>query len=177
MSKDTLKKAPDLEEQKAQVNTTSDKKSTPEKHGDYTANIVRDYYGNADPFYLSQKVPGYEYRFLREENKNLSAKTGNLLYQKGGWQLCQKEHLMKLVNLGAISEREISPDGLYRKGDTILAFMPKKLFEEKLKFKADNASAPMDMVRRKVSKGDASVGGEEMHNTMRGIQTKKDLGM
>lgn len=51
---------------------------------DYNVEIVRDYYGHVDPFYLSKKDPNYVYRFLRDEHKNISIKTGNLLFQKGG---------------------------------------------------------------------------------------------
>ena len=139
----------------------------------YNIEVIRDYYGQIDPFYLTKKDPEFEYRFLRADDKNLSIKTGNLLFQKGGWQLCSKEHLLKL----GIQERFISPDGLYRVGDTVLARMPKKLFEEKEKQKVESAKTPMASVRRMVKDGDPSKGGKEIHETMKGIQTKKQLGM
>src|SRR3990167_11247124 len=71
---------------------------------DYNVEIIRDYYGRVDITYLSKKDPNYEYRFLREDPKNLKIKTGNLLFQKGGWQLTPRGHLLKL----GIKEREIS---------------------------------------------------------------------
>jgi hypothetical protein len=143
------------------------------KTGEYNVEIIRDYYGNVDPFYLSKKDPDYKYRFLRDEHKNLSIKTGNLLLQKGGWQICSREHLLKL----GIKESEISPDGMLRRGDTILAFMPKALHEEKEKYKLEKANAPMNAIDRLIKEGDSSTGGKEMHDTMKGIQTAKDLGM
>ena len=66
------------------------------KTEEYTAEIIRDYYGNIDPFYLSKKDPNYAYRFLLETPDNLSLKSGNLLFQKGGWQICNKQHLLRI---------------------------------------------------------------------------------
>jgi hypothetical protein len=143
------------------------------KQGEYNVEIIRDYYGNVDPFYLSKKDPDYAYRFLRDEHKNLSIKTGNLLFQKGGWQICPREHLLKL----GLKESEISPDGMLRRGDTILAFMPKKLYEEKNVYKREQANRPMDAIKRLIKEGDSSQGGKDIHETMKGIQTAKDLGM
>jgi hypothetical protein len=143
------------------------------KTSEYNLEIIRDYYGNVDPFYLSKKDPEYEYRFLRDEHKNLSLKTGNLLFQKGGWQIVPREHTLKL----GIKESDISPDGMVRRGDQILAFMPKKLYAEKLKYKVEQARLPVKMVDRMTAEGDTSSGGKEIHETMKGIQTKKQLGM
>ena len=145
----------------------------PEKQGEYNVEIIRDYYGNVDPFYLSKKDPDYAYRFLRDEHKNLSIKTGNLLFQKGGWQICPREHLVRL----GLKDSDISADGMLRRGDTILAFMPKKLHKEKDVYKQEQADAPMNAVKRMLEKGDPTVGGEEIHKTMRGIETGKQLGM
>jgi hypothetical protein len=144
-----------------------------EQAGEYTAEIIRDYYGQVDPFYLSKKNPEYEYRFLRDEAKNLSIKTGNLLLQKGGWQLCPKEHLRRL----GIKDMELSPDGFLRRGDTVLAFMPKKLYEEKFRKKVADANEPVSAVKRLVRDGDPNTGGKELHDSMKGIQTAKQLGM
>ena len=153
--------------------TTEEIKTSENDAEGYSVIITRDYYGKVDPFYLSQKDPNYEYRFLRDEHKNLTIKTGNLLFQKGGWQLVGKTHLLKI----GIKEREIYPDGFYRQGDTILAFMPKKLFAEKEKYKMEKAKEPMEMINRMLKKGDSSVGGKDIHDSMRGIETAKQLGM
>ncbi len=141
--------------------------------GEYKLEIVRDYYGQVDPFYLSQKDPEFEYRFLRDEHKNLSVKTGNLLLQKGGWQICPKEHLRRI----GIKEMELSPDGFLRRGDTVLAFMPKKLFMEKAEHKKNNADEPISAVKRLIKDGDPRTGGKEIHDSMKGIQTAKQMGM
>ena len=149
---------------------------TTEKSGEYELEIVRDFHGQVDPFYLTKKDPNYAYRFLRDDSKtggkNLSIKTSNLLFQKGGWQLCPREHLVKIG-----LEKEISPDGFLRRGDTILSFIPKKLFKEKEKYKMERAAAPMKSVKRLLKRGDARVGGREIHETMRGLQTKESLRM
>lgn len=139
---------------------------------EYNAEIIKDYYGNIDPFYLSKKDPKFEYRFLRDETKNLSIKTGNLLFQKGAWKLCSREHILRL----GIEERYLSPDGLMRRGDTILAFMPKELYAEKLKQKKVKADAPVKAVQRMLDKGDPSMGGKDVHSSMKGIQPKDKLG-
>ena len=144
-----------------------------EKIDDYKVEIIRDYYGNIDPFYLSKKDPNYVYRFLRDEHKNLSIKTGNLLFQKGGWQIVPREHLLKL----GIKESELSPDSLLRRGDTILAFIPKQLFDEKEAYKIEQANAPVKAIKSLLKNGDPSTGGKEIHDTMQGIQTGKQLRM
>lgn len=137
---------------------------------EYKINIVKDYDGAVDTWYLSQKDPNYEYRFLRDEHKNLSIKTGNLLFAKGGWQLCQRDHLLRI----GFKEEELSPDGLLRRGDTILAFMPKDLFKEKRAHKDKLAAEPMKAIKRMVEKGDATKGGG-IHESMKGLQTKEQL--
>lgn len=150
---------------------------TTEKKGEYTVEIVRDFDGNVDPFYLTKKDPNYAYRFLRDDTKtggkNISIKTGNLLFQKGGWQLCPKEHLLRI----GIKETELSPDNFLRRGDTILAFMPKTLFLEKQAQKDKEAKEVMDAIKRRANEGDPTQGGTALHPTMRGLQTKKQLGM
>lgn len=152
-------------------NTTEPQlKSSQVKYGDYNAEILRDYDGKVDPFYLSKKDPDFEYRFLREERKNLNLKTSNLLLQKGGWQICPKQHLLRI----GLKESEISADGMYRVGDQILAFIPKKLFDEKEKYKREQTNNPMNMINRLLKKGDSSVG-RDIHNSMRGLQTEKAL--
>ena len=141
--------------------------------GDYKLEIVRDYYGKIDPFYLSKKDPNYEYRFLRDEGKNMMMKRSNLLFQKGGWQVVPVDHLKRL----GIPEEEWKTDGMLRRGDTILAFMPKSLYEEKEKYKQEQANAPMKSIKRMLKEGDSGKSGQDIHPSLRGIQTQKDLGM
>ena len=174
MKKKTLKEGQDEQEvvlEPSAIEETLEKEEI--KTGEYNLEIVRDYYGNVDPFYLSKKDPNYEYRFLRDEHKNLSLKTGNLLLQKGGWQIVPREHLLKL----GFKDKEISPDGMLRRGDQILAFMPIALYKEKEKFKVEKARNQMVQIDRKLKEGDSLTGGKEIHETMKGIQTKKALGM
>lgn len=164
-----------VEEPKQEVKRDDPTKETVSTD-DYTVEIVRDFYGKVDPFYLSNKNPEYAYRFLRDDSKsggkNISIKTGNLLFDKGGWQICPKQHLLRL----GIKENELDENGHLRRGDTILAFMPKALHEEKLAIKAKKANEVMDAVKRKVTKGDESVAGIG-HPDMKGLQTGKQLGM
>jgi len=143
------------------------------KTEEYNLEIIRDYYGNVDPFYLSKKDPDYAYRFLRDEHKNLALKTGNLLFQKGGWQIVPREHLKRL----GLKDADISSDGMFRRGDQILAFMPVKLFNEKEKNKEQKAKLQMKAIDDRLKKGDHNSGGTEIHDTMKGIQTQKELGM
>ena len=140
----------------------------------YDVEVIKDYYGAVDPFYLSNKDPDYEYRFLRDERKNLSAKTGNMLFQKGGWQIVPREHLIEVLKL---EEKYIGPDGVYRVGDTILARIPKKLYQEKQLHKQKKTNEPMDRIKRLTEKGDPKTGGSEIHDSMKGIQTAEALGM
>jgi len=142
---------------------------------EYNVRIIRDYYGAVDIFYLENKDPNYAYRFIRDNAKNISEKTTNLLHMKGGWQLVPREHLVNVLKLDPT--RDVSPDGLCRRGDQILARMPKELFDEKEEIKRKRAQDPVDAVERKMKKGDPNVGGSEIHESMKGIQTQEDLDM
>lgn len=142
------------------------------KHGEYEAHIVKDYDGVVDVFYLNNYDSNYEYRFLRGEDKNLSLKTSNALLAKGGWMICPKVHLLRI----GMKERELSPDGLCRRGDQVLAFMPKELYAEKQALKVKRANEPMGAIKRLLNKGDESVG-KSIHRSLRGIQHAEDLGM
>jgi len=144
-----------------------------EKDDGYNLNIIKDYYGKIDVFYLSKKDPNFEYRFLRADFKNISVKTGNVLFQKGGWQIVPGEHLLKI----GFKREDLAADGSYRVGDTILARMPKDLFKEKEAYKQKLADRPVTAIQRMLDKGDPNVGGEEMHKSMEGIQPQKKLGM
>lgn len=161
-------------EEATPIDKTLEEVKMPESEvGDeYSIVINRDYYGNADPTYLSKKDPHYAYRYVRYEHKNLSIKSSNLLYAKGGWQLCPREHLLKI----GIKPREIWSDGLYHVGDLVLARMPKELYDDKMKFKKEQAMEPLLRNKKLLKDGDPTVGGKEMHESMRGIQTAEKLG-
>lgn len=151
--------------------TVVDVKKTTVTDGEYTAEIIRDYDGKIDIFYLNKKDPNYAYRFLRNEFKNLSIKTGNVLLQKGGWQIVPKEHLLRT---GICKEGETDANGHYIVGDTILAFIPKSLYDEKEADKREKTLAPKRSVERLLKHGDKSIGGK-IHPSLQGIQTKDDL--
>ena len=138
---------------------------------EYKIEVIKDYYGNMDPFYLPNKDPRYEYSFARADDKNLSIKTGNMLFQGGGWQLCGREHLKRI----GIEDRYIGPDGLHRRGDLVLAFIPKHLYAEKLANKKQRADSMMEAVNKMINEG--SEEGSGIHESMKGIQTQEQLGL
>jgi len=138
---------------------------------EYNVEIIKDYDGTVDLFYLNKKDPKYQYRFLRAEDKNLSRKTSGLLTDLGGWQLVQRDHLIRM----GIKETEMI-DGLYRVGDLVLAFMPKELYEKKEKFKNEKANAPMNAVNRMMEEGTTDPEIASMGEKMTGLRTEKDLG-
>lgn len=140
---------------------------------DYTLQVISDVDPTADIFRIAKKDPAYEYRFLRDEKENLSIKTGNLLHQRGGWQLTPRKHLEKI----GIAASFIDGDGFYRVGRLILAFMPKVQFEKKLQQRQAATDARMAGINRFLKEGNASVGGKEMHKSMKGIQPAHKLGM
>lgn len=141
---------------------------------DYDIDIVRDYHGAVDVFHLSNKDPNYQYRFIRDDQKNIRQKTSNLLEFKGGWQIVPRKHLVEVMKM---PDRDISPDGVCRRGDTILCRMPKELFKEKEAAKLKKANAPMDAIDRMLKEGDPNVGGTSMHPSMKGIQTGDKMRM
>lgn len=141
--------------------------------GEYRAVVSSDPNAMIDPFYLPGKDPKYEYRFLYMEKKNLSMKTGTELGDRGGWQVCPREHLKRI----GISSDMLNDKGQYQKGDTILSFMPKELFKKKEEYKRKKANAPQDAVQRLIKRGDPREGGQEIHDSMKGIQTDKALNM
>lgn len=138
---------------------------------EYKIEVIKDYHGNVDIFYLPKKDPRYEYSFLRADDKNLSLKTGNMLFQGGGWQLCDKAHLNRI----GIEDRFISPDGLHRRGDLVLSFIPKHLYQEKLADKAKKAQDLQSAVDNRIKSGSSEGGG--IHESMKGIQTFEQLGL
>lgn len=143
----------------------------PSIDSEYKIEVIKDYHGNVDIFYLPNKDPRYEYSFVRNDDKNLSLKTGNMLFQGGGWQLCNRDHLLRI----GIGDRFISADGLHRRGDLVLAFIPKHLHQEKLADKSRKAKNLQDSVDQRLKSGSDEGGG--LHETMKGIQTQEQLGL
>lgn len=155
------------------------------KKGAYFASITTDFYGDVDAFYVTEKDPEFRYHFLREEEKNLSLKTSDILSQKGCWQICPKEYLLQI----GITPDRIGEDGRYRKGDLVLAFMPKELYALKEEYKRKERMLKTNQIKRMIGDPDNPVernriAGEGIpelarmgHNTIRGIETKKQLGM
>ncbi len=140
----------------------------PEVDAEYQIEVIKDYYGNVDIFYLPKKDPRYEYRFLRADDKNLSLATGNMLLQGGGWQLCGKEHCIRI----GIQEKFLNANGQYQLGDLLLSFIPKHLYAEKRAHEHEKANAPLKAIEEKMKKG---FGVDGIHDTMKGIQTQKQL--
>ena len=166
-----------MEENLKKVPNSKDVVKETTKVGEYNAEIIRDWYGNEDITRLPDKDPDFAYRFVRDDSKsggkNIATKTSNLLFQKGGWQICPKEHCLRI----GIEESKLDALGFYRQGDMLLAFMPKKLYEEKEKYKNIRANEPIKAINRIMEKGDASIGGKDIHPSMKGFQTAEKLGM
>lgn len=139
---------------------------------EYNLEVIVDYYGQIDITYIEKKDPRYAYRWLRDDHKNLSLSTGNVLLQNGGWKLVEKPHAERI----GITDKFVSPDGLVRRGDLVLAFMPKELYQIKMDHEKEKAQAPMKAVVKRVTEGDPGLGGG-IHASMPGIQTGKQLGL
>lgn len=143
------------------------------EEAEYSATIITDFSSKIDPFILTNKDPNFAYRFLRVNDKNITEKTSGLLHQKGAWQICPKEHLLRI----GIPPDRLNQDGRYYAGDTVLAFMPKRIYEKKMELKKLEAEAPMNSIRRAIKEGkkDKDV---DVHDSMvgKGLQTAKALG-
>lgn len=142
-----------INEKGAEVGTITISKQPPAKvqgsneFGDeYTMQVVSDNEEGADIFRIPNKDPKFEYRFLSDRKDNLSVKTSNLLLMKGGWQICPLKHLERI----GIKKEVLHPDGSYRVGELVLAFMPKELFAKKVAEDRRKASSAMAGVQRLV---------------------------
>lgn len=143
----------------------------PEIDSEYKIEVIKDFYGNVDIFHLPKKDPRYEYRFLRADDKNLSLATGNMLFQGGGWQLCDRTHCLRI----GLQEKYLDPNGHYRLGDLLLAFIPKHLYAEKRAYEDKKAKDQLTNIEKKMKEGFSD--GSEIHESMKGIQTQKQLGI
>lgn len=119
---------------------------------EYTMEVIADNEDGADIFRIPNKDPNFEYRFLKDTRENMSVKTSNLLLMKGGWQVCPIRHLERI----GIKKDVLHPDGSYRVGELILAFMPKQLFVKKAAEDRRKSSSAMAGVKRLVEEGDTS---------------------
>lgn len=171
-------KEDDLSKLPEEVKKEVDKKDEIPSHliqtkDEYSVEVIKDFDGKVDPFFIEKKDPNYAYRFLSATDKNLSIKTGNLLYQKGGWQIVPRDHLLNVLKL---DKRFINKEGVYRVGDTILARMPKKLHEEKAAYKKKMTDEKTNRIKRVMEEGDPSMAGVGNEN-MKGFQTQDKLKM
>jgi len=140
---------------------------------EYNVEIIMDFDGKIDPFFLEHKDPKYKYRFLNEEGKNIAMKTSNLLFQKGGWQIVPRDHL---VNVLKIPENLIHKDGVYRVGsEMVLARMPVELYEKKEEYKRKEVEDRTNRIKKLAEEGDSSLAGIG-HENMKGLQPKNKLG-
>ena len=120
---------------------------------DYTLEVIADNEPGADMFRIPHKDPNFSYRFLRDDKDNMSVKTSNLLLSKGGWQVVPIRHLT-VVN--KIDKKLLQPDGSYKVGSLVLAFMPMKLFLKKEAEDRRKTNEAMAGVKRLVEQGDDS---------------------
>jgi hypothetical protein len=120
---------------------------------DYTMEVISDNEPGADMFRVPYKDPNFAYRFLRDDKDNMSVKTSNLLLSKGGWQVVPIRHLT-VVN--KIDKKLLQPDGSYKVGSLILAFMPMKLFLKKEAEDRRKTNEAMAGVKSLVEEGDQS---------------------
>lgn len=125
-----------------------------EFNDEYTLQVDMDYDPASDIFRVPSPQPEYEYRFLRDDQKNMSIKTSTLLKNKGGWQPVPKAHLTKC----GFDVDKLSADGLYRVAELILAFMPKRLYEIKRADEVNRTKTRMDSIINRGMEGDSSSG-------------------
>ena len=169
---------PILEEQIVEVKPLADKvqagKVETQEEDYYDASVILDYDGRADPFFLEKKDPAYKYRYLNTNQTNLAKKTSNLLHQGGGWQIVPRKHLIDVLQ---IKESFISAQNDYRVGnDLVLARMPIELYAKKEAQKIKEANAPMTAVDNRLA-GKANELEGYGHDSIKGIQTKEQLGL
>jgi hypothetical protein len=145
-------------------------KTSHEFGDEYTLEVVSDNEPGADIMRIPNKDPNFEYRFLRDTKENMSIKTSNLLLMKGGWQICPVSHLVRI----GIKKDLLHPDGSYRVGELILAFMPKKLFEKKSLKDRERADSAMSGVQRLVD-GETRINVPGVHGISKGKLKKGPL--
>ena len=123
--------------------------------------ILKDFYV-IDRLYVERKDPNYVYRWLRDQNINISLKTSNDP-QIGFWKICQPEDLDEMK----VDPKLRSADGLLRRGDLILARMPRPVYERKTEIRTERTKALEASVSQTLREGIPE----------KGIQTKKQLGI
>lgn len=137
---------------------------------EYTMEIIADNEPGADQFRIPNKDPKFEYRFLRDDKTNMGVKTSNLIYLKGGWQVVPTSHLLKI----GIDKTILQPDGSYKVGELVLAFMPKKYFDMKMAKDKKARDAAMADVQSLVD-GNSRINVQGVHGISKGSIKKGPL--
>lgn len=156
---------------KVKAEKPKEPKEEKSKDGWPDVKVLKDW-DRVDPLKLTAQDPEYAYRWLRDKADNISLKTSNDP-NIGYWRLVPTEHLDALEKRDKIEILRAS-DGLCRKGDLILAYMPKKFYLARQEIKKKKAKAPMEMVNRKLKEG---IPGATPGIVGGGIKTEKQLGM
>lgn len=130
---------------------------------EYTMDVIADNEAGADLFRVPNKDSKFEYRFLRDDKTNMNIKTSNLLYLKGGWQVVPTSHLIKI----GFKKELLQPDGCYKVGELVLAFMPKELFLKKMKNEQKKIDTAMAGVQAIVD-GKSRINHEGVHGISKG---------
>lgn len=130
---------------------------------EYTMEVISDNEPGADLFRIPNPDPKFAYRFLRDDKTNMNIKTSNLLYLKGGWQVCPTSHLLRI----GFKKDILQPDGSHKVGELILAFMPKALFDKKMKNEQGKADKAMSGVQAIVN-GKSRINQEGVHGISKG---------
>lgn len=137
---------------------------------EYDIQVVRDIKG-IDFFHIPNPDKKYAYRFILKEDRNLTVKTGNLLHAHGGWKLVDKQHAER-IGLG----KQVGSDGLCHAGELVLGFMPKELYAEKEAYKKSKAKTATSDIDNVLKNGKEENSFSSIHDSMKGLQTEKQLG-
>jgi len=157
---ETIEKTP--EELQAEMKKTMEHANIRTEWPDVS--VLKDW-GRTDPLKLTAEDPQWAYRWLRDKSDNINFKTSNDPTM-GYWKIVPSEHLDELEKKFGVKILRAG-DGLCRRGDLILAYMPKKFWMGKVKIKEERARAARAAIDEMQKDGIPG----------KGIQTEKQLGM